>query len=138
MAFGKKENRPQNHIDSLIGVGTRIDGNVTFTGGLRVDGHIVGSVTASNEQSSTLVISEKAKIEGEIHVSHVVINGTVNGPVHSVEYLELQPNSKVSGDVYYNTLEMHLGSVVEGKLVHKDPADHKSLVELKLATGKSS
>jgi cytoskeletal protein CcmA (bactofilin family) len=136
MAFGKKENRPQNHIDSLIGVGTKIDGNVNFTGGLRVDGHIVGSVIASSEEPSTLVVSEKAKIEGEIHVSHVVINGTVNGPVHSMEYLELQPNSKVSGDVYYKTLEMHLGSVVEGKLVHKEAQDGKSHIELKLASGK--
>ena len=46
--FGKKQqgSKPQSRIDSLIGSGTRIEGNVTFSGGLRVDGEIKGNVCA--------------------------------------------------------------------------------------------
>ena len=131
--FGKKPSKPQNRIDSLIGAGTRIEGNLTFIGGLRVDGEVRGNVVAAADQPSTLVISEHAKVEGEIHVSHLVINGSVTGPVHSGEFLELQAHSRVLGDVHYNTLEMHLGAIVEGRLVHRVASEGKT-VELKLAS----
>jgi cytoskeletal protein CcmA (bactofilin family) len=133
--FRKKANKPQNRIDSLIGAGTRIEGNVTFSGGLRVDGEIVGNVVASGGQPSTLVLSEQARIDGEIHVSHLVVNGAINGPVYSAEFLELQDHSRVKGDVHYNTLEMHLGAVVEGRLVHSSSVTEGSkTVELKIAS----
>lgn len=130
--FRKKVTKPQNRIDSLIGAGTKIEGNVTFTGGLRVDGEILGNVTALPDQASTLVVSEHAKIDGEIRVSHLVANGTINGPVHAGEFLELQSHSRVNGDVHYNTLEMHLGAIVQGRLVHR--SSEARTVELKLAT----
>ncbi len=130
--FSKASHKPLNRIDSLIGAGTHVEGNVTFSGGLRVDGEIRGNVTASEEHSSTLVISEHARIEGEITVAHLVVNGTVFGPIHSSDFLELQPRARVTGDVEYNTIEMQLGAVVQGRLIHLVvPA--KS-VELKLAT----
>ncbi len=104
---------------------------MTFSGGLRVDGEIRGNVRAADGQPATLVLSEHARIEGEISVSHVVINGTVIGPVHSSDFLELQPRAKVTGDVEYATIEMHLGAIVQGRLVHQGaPA---KAVELKLA-----
>lgn len=130
--FGsKKTGKSQNRIDSLVGAGTRIEGNVIFSGGLRVDGEIHGNVSVEKGQAGTLVISENARVEGEINVSHLVVNGTVIGPVHVSEALELQPNSRVTGDVEYMSLEMQQGAVVQGRLVHQ--ANAKS-VELKLAT----
>ena len=133
--FRKKARKPQNRIDSLIGAGTRIEGNVTFAGGLRVDGEIIGNVIASGDQPSTLVVSEPARIDGEIHVSHLVVNGTINGPVHCAEFLELQARSRVKGDMHYNTLEMHLGAVVEGRLVHSSSVTESGkTVELKIAS----
>jgi len=131
MFFGKKHSKPQNRIDSLIGADTKIHGDVTFSGGLRVDGCIVGNVSEEGDKPSTLVLSEHARIEGVIHVSHVVVNGSVVGPVHAAEYVELQAKSRVSGDVYYKTLEMHLGAVVDGKLVHRPADEVSSVVELK-------
>jgi cytoskeletal protein CcmA (bactofilin family) len=133
--FRKKANKPQNRIDSLIGAGTRIEGNVTFAGGLRVDGEVKGNVIATGGQPSTLVVSEQARIDGEIHVSHLVVNGSVTGPVHAAEFLELQAHSRVKGDVHYNTLEMHLGAVVEGRLVHSSgTVEGSKPVELKIAS----
>lgn len=132
--FGNKGNKPQNRIDCLIGAGTTIEGNVTFTGGLRVDGHVRGNVIAADDKPGTLVLSEQAHIEGEIRVSHVVINGTVVGPVHAAEYVELQPKANVTGDVYYKTLEMQLGAVVQGRLVYQSDGKAEKVVKFKPAS----
>ncbi len=128
--FGR-ESKPQNRIDSLIGASTRIEGNLFFSGGLRVDGAVRGNVGALPDQPGTLVISEHARVDGEIQAAHIVVNGTVNGPVHSLETLELQASSRVKGDVHYKSIEVQQGAVVEGRLVHHG-ADVKA-VELKLA-----
>jgi cytoskeletal protein CcmA (bactofilin family) len=129
----KSSSKPQSRIDSLIGAGTTITGNVTFTGGLRVDGEIRGDVRAAEGQGgSTLVISEHARIEGRIEVAHVVVNGTVNGPISSTVSLELQERARVTGDVEYSSIEIHLGAVVDGRLLHKAAA--VKAVELKLAS----
>jgi cytoskeletal protein CcmA (bactofilin family) len=125
--------KAQNRIDSLIGAGTRIEGSVIFSGGLRVDGEVRGDVRAGEGEAGTLVVSEQARIEGEIHVAHLVVNGTVVGPIHATELLELQPRSRVSGDVHYTSIEMHLGAVVEGRLVHIRAGADAKPVELKLA-----
>jgi cytoskeletal protein CcmA (bactofilin family) len=131
--FGKK-NAAQKRIDSLIGAGTLVEGDVTFVGGLRIDGRVKGDVTAANGDPSTLVISEQARVDGEIRVSHVVVNGQVNGPITASDYLELQPKARVSGDVAYKTLEMHVGAVVQGRLNHAEPGT-AAVVELSRGRG---
>lgn len=132
--FGlKKGGSPQNSIDSLIGAGTRVEGNVFFSGGLRVDGEVRGNISCNNGQEGTLVISEKASVEGAISVGHVVINGAVIGPVFAGESLELLPAARVTGDVEYHQIEMQQGSVIQGRMVHQISA---KTVELKLASSK--
>ena len=131
--FERKKPQPKR-IDSLIGAGTVVDGDVTFTGGLRIDGAVHGKVATVDSQPATLVLSEQARIEGEVRVSHVVINGIVNGPVTANDYLELQAKARVNGDVVYRTLEMHVGAVVQGKLMHAEQ-ESAAVVELKRATG---
>ncbi len=134
--FSSRHSKPQNRIDSLVGAGTKIEGNVHFTGGLRVDGEIKGNVTADPNKPSTLVLSEHARVEGEIKVTHLVVNGVVMGPVHVAEYLELQSKAKVIGDVHYKTLEIQLGAIVEGKLIHLAEAADK-VVAFKLGATES-
>jgi cytoskeletal protein CcmA (bactofilin family) len=133
--FGNKPSKPQNRIDSLIGAGTRIEGSVIFSGGLRIDGEVKGDVASSNDQPSKVVVSEQARIEGEVHVTHMVVNGTIVGHVHASEFLELQPRCRVTGDIHYTNLEIHLGAVVEGRLVHAAASGEGKAVELKLAKG---
>lgn len=129
--FGKKaDNKPQGRIDSLIGVGTQIEGNIRFTGGLRIDGEVKGNVEAAEGASaSTLVLSEQARIEGAVTVAHLVSNGTVVGAVTVSESLELQSRARIVGDVDYAIIEMHQGAVIEGRLVYRGAKS----VELKLA-----
>ena len=130
----KQKSPPQKRIDSLIGAGTTVQGDVTFSGGLRIDGAVHGKVSTVDNQPATLVVSEHARVDGEVRVSHVVINGSVSGPVTANDYLELQAKARVNGDVEYRRLEMHVGAIVQGKVVHAEP-ESASIVELKRATG---
>jgi cytoskeletal protein CcmA (bactofilin family) len=130
----RKKHSPLKRIDSLIGAGTVVHGDVTFTGGLRIDGQVHGNVIAAEGEPGTLVVSAQARIEGEIRVSHVVINGTVNGAVTVGDHLELQAKARVTGDVAYRTLEMHVGAVIEGRLNHSEPGT-AAVVELKRQSG---
>jgi cytoskeletal protein CcmA (bactofilin family) len=132
--FGTKSSKPQNRIDCLIGAGTVIEGSITFTGGLRIDGKVRGNIMAAADKPGTLVLSEQAQIDGEIHVSHAVINGTVTGPIHATEYAELQAKANVTGDVHYKTLEVQLGAVVQGRLVHQAAGKSDKVVQFKPAS----
>ena len=134
--FGKSS-KP-SPIDSLIGAGTTIEGNITFVGGLRIDGHVKGNVKATGSKPGTLVLSELSRVEGEIDVAHVVVNGTVAGPVRASEYVELLPKARVTGDVSYKSIEIHVGAIVMGQLVYENPQKSDKIVELKPASGIST
>jgi len=125
--FGKKAQPP---IKSLIAHGTRVEGNVNFTEGLRVDGEVIGNVQALTEEPSMLVISEAATVQGEIQADHVIVNGVVRGPVNARELLELQPKARIEGDVSYRALEMHQGAVIAGQLRPLEGAEEKPLLKL--------
>ena len=121
LKFKKKEEdvfnkNKQPAIKCLIGETSRIDGHLLFSDGLRIDGTVVGNVNASKGMTSMLVISETASVTGEIHADHVIVNGTVHGPVYARVMLELQPKARVQGDVHYAVLEMHRGALVCGQL----------------------
>ncbi|APW41705.1 bactofilin family protein [Rhodoferax saidenbachensis] len=111
--FNKKKQPP---IKSLIAEGSRITGDISFADGLRVDGDVTGNIRASDEVASILVISESAKVIGEVVADHIIINGSVKGPVHARLMLELQPKARIEGDVQYAALEMHQGALIAGQL----------------------
>jgi len=101
---------------SVIGAGMRVQGPCTFHDGLQIDGAVVGDVLADNGQPSVLVIGEGGSVEGAISADHVVIGGTVVGPVLARELLELHAHARVQGDVRYKALEMQQGAVIAGQL----------------------
>lgn len=113
----EKISKPVETIDTLIGSGSVLQGDLEFTGGLRVDGHIRGHVSAQDSNNGTLVLSESGVIEGDLNVPHVVINGTVKGNISSKVHVELQANAKIEGDIHYKAVEMELGAVLNGSLV---------------------
>lgn len=128
--FGKKEqSKPQGRIDSLIGAGTRIEGNIVFSGGLRVDGEVMGNVSAADAASTAvLVLSEQGRIEGNISVAHLITNGHVVGTVTATESLEMQSRARIMGDVGYASIEMHQGAVIDGgRLIYRSGEEQKQL-----------
>ena len=122
--FGKKSNFSSARIDTLIGQGTEITGDLIFAGGLHVDGRINGNVAAEEDSSSILILSEFGHIEGDVRVPNIVINGKIVGDVHGSTRVELAPKSRIKGSVYYNLIEMAIGAEVNGALVHQ-PNDGK-------------
>jgi cytoskeletal protein CcmA (bactofilin family) len=111
--FNKKKQPP---IKSLIAEGSQITGNISFADGMRIDGEVSGNIRAAADTPSILVISESAIIAGEVTADHIIINGSIKGPVHARLMLELQPKARIEGDVQYAALEMHQGALITGQL----------------------
>jgi len=116
--FGKNK-KSGGKIDTLIGQNTEIRGDVVFTGGLHVDGVIKGNVTAVHEGGSMLSLSDRGRIEGEVRVPNLTLNGTVIGDVHAGNHIELAPKARINGNLYYKVLEMAGGAEVNGNLVRR-------------------
>lgn len=125
-AFFKK----QPPIRSLIGEGTVVHGEVRFADGLRIDGEVHGDILAVGDARNILVISEKARVLGRVNAGHVIINGAVTGPVQYDELLELQPKARITGDVRYESLEMHQGAAIDGELRTLKTADDRPTLKL--------
>ena len=105
---------------TLIAANTEVEGDVRFSDQLYINGSVKGNIIAEEDGSATLVVSEEGSVSGEIHVPNVVINGSVEGNVFAGERVELASKARVSGNVYYKLIEMQLGAMVDGQMVHKE------------------
>jgi len=112
-----KKKKTTTRIDTLIGRNTHIKGDISFSGGLRIDGGIVGNINTIEDDGSLLTLSEQGSIEGEVRVPNLIINGEVNGNVYASEHVELAPKARINGNLYYRMLEMAMGSEVNGHLI---------------------
>ncbi len=117
MVIGRKNKKSKVH--TLIGIDTEVRGDVSFDGGLFVDGTIIGNVEAKAGSTSTLNLSDRGSIEGQVRVPHIILNGTVIGDVYASERIELAAEAQVTGNVYYNLIEMAIGAEVNGQMVHE-------------------
>jgi cytoskeletal protein CcmA (bactofilin family) len=124
--FGRKEQKLSSKVETLIAEAARITGDVEFEGGLHLDGRIVGNVKSQAGSKSTLWISEKGYVEGNLDVSNVVLNGTVKGDVIAREKLVLGAKARIIGNVSYGAMEMAQGAEVSGKLM---PVNQPAVVE---------
>jgi len=115
--WGKPKTKASK-IETLVGTTMEIHGDLIFTGGLHIDGKIIGNVIAEDGSDSMLILSDHGRIEGEVRVPYVVLNGEVVGDVYAAERVELSCHAQINGNVYYNLLEMAMGSEVNGSLVH--------------------
>jgi cytoskeletal protein CcmA (bactofilin family) len=132
MWFTSKKQPP---IRSLVGEGTVVRGDLHFSDGLRIDGEVHGSVIATGEGPSLLVISEKARVHGKVKAGHVIITGTVHGPLQADEFLEMQPTARIVGDVHYEVLELHQGATIEGEM-HTIKAEEAPALKLAASNAK--
>lgn len=121
--FGSSSNSSKKQkvakIDTLVGGNSEINGDITFGGGLHIDGTIKGNVYCKADQESLLILSENGRIEGEVRVKNITINGTVVGDIYAEHLVELAENARVTGTIYYGLIEMAVGAEVNGQLVQK-------------------
>jgi len=120
----KKHKTPK--VSTVIGQGTAITGDVAFAGGLHLDGEVCGNLSTTQDASSTLIVSEKGRVEGDVHVDTLILNGTIVGDVYVNERVELAAQARVTGTVHYRMLEMAMGAEVNGQLVRMD--EHSATV----------
>jgi cytoskeletal protein CcmA (bactofilin family) len=116
--FGKKQ-RGKGVVNTLIGEGTRVKGDVRFEGGCHIDGVVHGNVIAENGSDSFLTISENGLVEGSVRVPRVSLDGKVQGDLYASDAVTLGPTAKVVGNVHYEMLEMMPGAEINGKLIHE-------------------
>ncbi len=116
---GGNKRSKMTKVETLVGEGTCVAGDMTFSGGLHVDGTVRGNIMAADgDNAAVLVVGGRGQIEGEVNVPQVVISGTVVGDVRATESVELAPNSHVTGNIYYARIEMAMGASVNGQLIH--------------------
>ncbi len=115
-----RDSRPP-HIDTLIGKGVRVEGDIDFLGGMHLDGAIAGNVRSDPAPGSTLSVSESGSIDGSVDVPNLILQGQVRGDIHASERVVLGATARVEGDVYYGVIEMTLGAQIMGKLVRLAP-----------------
>ena len=128
--LGKRKNKKTTRMDTLIGPQSQVIGDIKFAGGLHIEGSIKGSISAEIGDNSLVQLGEQGTIEGQINVPFVVINGMVAGDVYSSEHIELAAKARITGNVYYNLIEISVGAEVNGKLVHAPAGDSEvALIE---------
>lgn len=133
----KPRKRKSNTVDTLVGDNTEIRGDVLFSGGLHVDGRIKGKVLANAGEPASLSVSETGSIEGDVSVPILTINGQVSGNIYASEKMVLAQNARVTGNVYYNRLEVQGGAEVNGQIVH-DPAGDRAPASMHETRGDSA
>lgn len=105
---------------TLISRTTEVIGDIHFSGELLIEGKVKGNIFAEDDSDALIRVAEKGAVEGEICVPSAVINGLVQGDVRSSKHIELAAKATVIGNVYYNLIEMVMGSEVNGNLMHSN------------------
>ena len=118
MFKGREGSDQSVDIETLIGPGTVIEGDIQFRGGLHVDGTVLGSITASGDDHAVLTISQDAQVTGQVQVPVVIVDGQMEGDIVSTARVELSPNARISGNVHYRAIQVEFGAQVSGRLVY--------------------
>ena len=116
-----RDNSKSARIDTLIGKAAHIHGDIEFTGGMHLDGSIIGNVRSDRAPGSTLSVSEGGSIEGMVDVPNLRLDGTVKGDIHAPGRVVLGATARVEGNLYYGVIEMTLGAQIMGKLAQVAP-----------------
>ena len=111
-----------------IGENCTIDGDITFDKTIEIHGKITGTVRiAENCTTAMLVIKKNGIVEGDVYGDEVVIEGEVVGNVTGKKKITIKSSSFVSGNVYYDILDMNGGATVNGNLIRNKGKEPQKL-----------
>jgi cytoskeletal protein CcmA (bactofilin family) len=113
------------NLSSLIADGVEITGDLVFSGGLRIDGHVRGQLLGrplDGTPPPLLVLSDRGRVDGSVRCVNAVINGTIEGDLEVEQFVELQAGARVTGTIRYRQMQMELGAVVQGRMLCHDDA----------------
>lgn len=117
----KKSTVAVGQVDTLIGPQVVIRGDLNFSGGLYIEGRIVGKVIAGSGEAAMVTLADTGVVEGELRAPTVIINGQLVGDAYG-ERVELHAQARVTGNVNYKVVEMAAGSTLTGRLIHSETA----------------
>ena len=111
-----------------IGENCTIDGDITFDKTIEIHGKITGTVKiAENCTTAMLIIKKNGIVEGDVYGDEVVIEGEVIGNVTGKKKITIKSSSFVSGNVYYDILDMNGGATVNGNLIRNKGKEPQKL-----------
>ncbi|KJS20027.1 MAG: hypothetical protein VR72_16440 [Clostridiaceae bacterium BRH_c20a] len=111
MAFGKKKEEVNfEKVETLIGVGTHIQGVISSQGTIRVDGTFSGEIKTQGD----LVIGDSGAIEANIEARNVLVAGEIKGNLQVKGKIEITPSGKVIGDIKVKNLIVDEGATFKG------------------------
>ncbi len=97
-------------VNSIIGAGSAVDGDIDVDGLLRIDGDVRGSIRATGK----VVIGATGRIEASVRARSAIIGGVVKGDVYVSDRLRILSGGVVIGNVFAPRLEAEDGTVVHG------------------------
>ena len=118
MLGSKKSGFSVSGNTTLVSQDTVIVGDVRFSGNLDIEGLVQGNIVAEPGKDALVRLVGKGRVEGDIRVPCIIINGEIIGDVYSSKQLELASKARVKGNVFYTLVEMAAGSEVNGSLTH--------------------
>ena len=111
-----------------VGENCTIDGDITFDKTIEIHGKITGTVKiAENCTTAMLIIKKNGIVEGDVYGDEVVIEGEVIGNVTGKKKITIKSSSFVSGNVYYDILDMNGGATVNGNLIRNKGKEPQKL-----------
>jgi cytoskeletal protein CcmA (bactofilin family) len=107
----KNTSSQASKVETVIGKGTIIDGDIKSSGIIRIDGGCVGDIITDSD----VIIGENASINGDITAVNVSLAGKVEGNVRCSGVLEITVKGSLTGDVHVSGLSIQKGAVFSGK-----------------------
>jgi cytoskeletal protein CcmA (bactofilin family) len=106
-----KKRRSSNEIVSYLGEGAELNGDISFTNGLRVNGSIKGKIFSG----AILEIGPSGNVEAEVTVKRILIKGEFHGIIHASDRVEIFKDGKVFGDIFTPCLLIESGALFDGR-----------------------
>ena len=117
-----------NKNSTVSGENCVIEGDVTFEKTIEVHGKIIGTLKiAENCTSASLVIKKTGIVEGDVYGSDVVIEGEVVGNVSGKKEIKIENSAFISGNVYYDILDVQGGATINGNLIRNKGKEPQKL-----------
>lgn len=97
-------------LNTIIGKGSVIEGNIKVQNSMRVDGRVKGQILASD----SIVVGKEGDIEGELRVKNIIIGGRVKGKIFASGKVVLEARAVFSGELKTSKLVIDDGAVFDG------------------------
>lgn len=110
MAKQATYNESQNQAINIISEGTKIKGDIMASGDIRIDGELVGNISAKGR----LVVGPNGRISGEIDCNNIEVSGYIKGKIKASELLNMKSTSQIEGDIVAGKLSVEPGSIFSG------------------------